>query len=464
MTPRVLARLRDLGRPALVVLTGILLVGILSAVVLRFRSELRAEMRQTIIDRAAAVLEPVAQRQLAERSSSPAAPGDLLAAVLESAQQEDMLAVAVFDAQGHTLQFAPRSLIFAELPIEDYIRLQRSEPISRFYPDFPLGRYFSGLSAAATRSPTPVLEVLLPLHGQNPARVIGFAQYYIYGQSLSAELLLIDQRINRQTIATLAIGGALIAVVVAIAYLGLRGAERVIVERNERLARVNVELTLAAKASALGQITSHLIHGLQGPVASLKGMAADRDALQAGAPDWKSVAEYADRMQAMIHDTVALLGNSGPDASFELTGPELASIVRQRNEAVAAQKGVGLTVTGAFEHGIDGHQGGLVCLIVSNLVQNAVEATRAAGQVRVAFLEAGGGAVITVSDEGAGISGEVLAHLFEPGRTGRPGGTGLGLAISQLLARQIGASLTLESTGPGGSTFHLRMPAGANPV
>jgi signal transduction histidine kinase len=447
MTPRALARLRDLGRPVLVVLTGILLVAILSAVVLRFRSELRAEMRQTIIDRAAAVLEPVAQRQLAQRSSSPAAPGDLLAAVLESAQQEDMLGVAVFDAQGHTLQFAPRSLIFAELPIEDFIRLQRSEPISRFYPDFPLGRYFSGLSAAATRSPTPVLEVLLPLHGQNPARVIGFAQYYIYGQSLAAELLLIDQRINRQTIATLTIGAALIAVVVAIAYLGLRRAERVIVERNERLARVNVELTLAAKASALGQITSHLIHGLQGPVASLKGMAADRDALQEGAPDWKSVAEYADRMQAMIHDTVALLGNSGPDATFELTGPELASIDRQRNLAVA--------------HGIDGHQGGLVCLIVSNLVQNAVEATRAAGHVRVAFLEAGGGAVVTVSDEGDGISGEVLAHLFEPGRSGRPGGTGLGLAISQLLARQIGAALTLESTGPSGSTFHLRMPASA---
>jgi signal transduction histidine kinase len=459
MPPSRISPLRTVGPPVLVVLTGALLVAILAAVVLRFRSELRAEMRQTIIDRAAAVLLPVAQRQLVQRSSSSAGPADLLAAVLESAQQEDMLAVAVFDARGHTLQYAPASLIFAELPIEDFIRLQKSEPISRFYPDFPLGRYFSGLSAAAKQSPTPVLEVLLPLHGQNPPQVIGFAQYYIYGQSLSAELLLIDQRINRQTGATLAIGTALISVVVAIAYLGLRRAERVIVERNERLARVNVELTLAAKASALGQITSHLIHGLQGPVASLKGMAVDREAHPAAPPDWKSVAEYADRMQEMIHDTVALLGNSGPDASFELTGSELASIVRQRNQAVAAEKGVGLTVTGAFEKGIDGHQGGLICLIVSNLVQNAVEATRAAGQVRVAFLEAGDHTVIAVSDEGAGISGDVLSHLFEPGRTGRAGGTGLGLAISQLLARQIGASLTLETTGPGGSTFQLRMPA-----
>ena len=60
--------------------------------------------------------------------------------------------------------------------------------------------------------------------------------------------------------------------------------------------------------------------------------------------------------------------------------------------------------------------------------------------------------------EGHGIAEDVRAHLFEPGRTGRPGGSGLGLAISQLLARQIGATLALDSTGTDGTTFSISLP------
>jgi signal transduction histidine kinase len=65
---------------------------------------------------------------------------------------------------------------------------------------------------------------------------------------------------------------------------------------------------------------------------------------------------------------------------------------------------------------------------------------------------------LVISDEGPGIPDEIRAHLFEPGRSTRPGGTGLGLAISQWLARQIGASLTLVETGPVGTIFNLALP------
>jgi signal transduction histidine kinase len=67
-------------------------------------------------------------------------------------------------------------------------------------------------------------------------------------------------------------------------------------------------------------------------------------------------------------------------------------------------------------------------------------------------------ASVSVSDEGHGIPEELRAHLFEPGRTSRPGGSGLGLAISRLLARQIGATLVLDSTGADGTTFCLSLP------
>jgi signal transduction histidine kinase len=103
----------------------------------------------------------------------------------------------------------------------------------------------------------------------------------------------------------------------------------------------------------------------------------------------------------------------------------------------------------------------MLCLITSNLVQNAIEATATGRRVGITYGETTDALTITVLDEGHGISEELRAHLFEPGRSGRSGGSGLGLAISRLLARQIGATLTLDSTGPNGTAFTVTLPVGS---
>ncbi|HTT56248.1 MAG TPA: ATP-binding protein [Opitutaceae bacterium] len=452
-------RLSRLALP--VAAAGVLLVAIFAAMVIRLRAELRAQIRQQIIDRAAEVLRPIAQRQLAAREAvlagRSAGPADMLAAVLENARQEDMLAMVVYDAQGRVLRVAPDSLLYAELPIEQYLQLLKGESISRYDPAFPLERYFTGMGTAPR--PTPVLEVLLPLHGGDAAQILGFVQYYIDGRSLAAELAALDRRIDRQTAVTLGTGALLIAAVLAATAWVLRRAQRTLAERNERLARANYELALAAKTSALGQITSHLLHGLQGSVAGLRA-AVDGRGAEGAAADWESVAAYTGRMQAMIHETIALLSDVSTQAAYELTGAELAEIVRRHNAAAATQKGVVFSVDGGFPAALDSHRGSLLCLIASNLVQNAIEATDAGRRVGVTFGASGGQVAVTVADEGPGIPAAIREHLFEPGRSGRPGGSGLGLAISQLLARQIGATLELDSTGPGGTSFSLFMPVG----
>ena len=138
-----------------------------------------------------------------------------------------------------------------------------------------------------------------------------------------------------------------------------RAAERVILERNERLARVNVELSLAAKASALGQITSHLIHGLQGSVEGLRSVVANRDAHPEG-PAWDSAAEYTERLQVMIRETISLLADTGAGAAYELTGAELAATILERSRPVAAAKGVVLEVGPGFPRTLDSHRGSLL--------------------------------------------------------------------------------------------------------
>ena len=280
--------------------TGILLVAIFAVMVIWFGSDLRGVIHLKIVERDAAVLYPMALQQMADSEAGGASnPFEPLTALLKSARQKGMLAVAVFDSDGNTIEAVPATQLFVELPSDDYLRLQRGGLITRYHPAFPLDQYFAGVSPEQRQA--PVLEVLLPLPGPGAGTVRGFVRYYIDARPLSRELAVIDGRINRQTAVNLAVGAALIATVMTGAAFSVQRAQRIIAERNERLIHANFELTLSAKASAIGQITSHLIHGLQGSVEGLRAVVASREA-DGSSPAWESAAGYTERLQlSLIH-------------------------------------------------------------------------------------------------------------------------------------------------------------------
>jgi signal transduction histidine kinase len=435
---------------------GALLFLIFALLVIWFRSDLRDEIHLKIIERDAAVLYPMALQQVAENETGDGstAPSPLTV-LLKSVRQKGMLAVAVFDRDGNTIDSAPSNQLFVELPTYDFLKLQEGAPISRYHPTFPLDQYFAGVSPENRNA--PVLEVLLPLPGSAPGQTRGFVRYYIDARPLSRELALIDERIDRQTAVTLLVGAILIAAVIAAATFSVQRAQRTIAERNEKLTRANFDLTLATKASAVGQITSHLIHGLQGSVEGLRAVVASGKTDPSN-PAWESAAGYTDRLQTMIRETIALLSDANSSSSYELSGRELAATIRKANQPSAAERGVVLEVDDGFSAMLDSHLGSLLCLIASNLLQNAIAATDPGRKVFVTLVDTGWATVLTVRDEGPGIPEAVQKHLFKPGRSGRAGGSGLGLAISQLMARQIGAELVLLSTGPDGTTFRLTLP------
>lgn len=463
---------------AVALLAGGLLVAIFAALLLQLRRELVAEIHRKIIERDAAVLHPVALQQLrdaaalhsislpSEQDQAVYAGGDdsvspnsdsviAVLATLKSAQQTGMLGVAVFDADGNPLRAVPASMLFVDLPPDDYLELTRLKPISHYHPDFALRPAFAGTQPAD--EPLPVLEVLLPLHYPGATALAGVAQYFIDARPLARELAVIDARIEGQTRVTLVLGASLILLVVGAAHWGLVRAQRLITERNERLLRANLELSLAAKASVLGQITSHLLHGLQGPVAGLRAVLATRSPLE-NTEDWQSAADYTARLQAMIQETVTMLSERSSVNTYELSGHDLVATLHERHQSAARSHGVVLVVAGGFAARIDSNRGNLLCLIAGNLIENALQASPAGATVRV-MLELNQDQLdLTVADEGGGVPEEVLPRLFQPGRSGKPGGTGLGLAISHLLALEIGAELALVRTGANGTLFSVRLP------
>ncbi|MGE4553789.1 MAG: sensor histidine kinase, partial [Desulfovibrionaceae bacterium] len=69
-------------------------------------------------------------------------------------------------------------------------------------------------------------------------------------------------------------------------------------------------------------------------------------------------------------------------------------------------------------------------------------------------------AVITVADQGQGISPRDLKHIFDPFFTTKrdSGGTGLGLSVSHGIIQEHGGAMTFSSSPGRGTVCTIRLP------
>ncbi len=103
--------------------------------------------------------------------------------------------------------------------------------------------------------------------------------------------------------------------------------------------------------------------------------------------------------------------------------------------------------------------------VVSNLLSNASKYSPIGGKIRLAIRRTGAQAVLAVSDEGIGISRELLDRVFGPfvqvsDPASGPPGLGLGLTLVRRLTELHGGQVQAFSGGEGkGSEFVVRLPA-----
>ncbi|MEO8467842.1 MAG: ATP-binding protein [Gammaproteobacteria bacterium] len=101
--------------------------------------------------------------------------------------------------------------------------------------------------------------------------------------------------------------------------------------------------------------------------------------------------------------------------------------------------------------------------VLLNLTRNAVDAMR--GTLRkdlgieiVTESGADGGARITVTDHGPGVSPQLGEHIFHPFVTTKRDGLGVGLAISRTIVQSCGGSLNYRDNPGGGAVFIVELP------
>lgn len=99
--------------------------------------------------------------------------------------------------------------------------------------------------------------------------------------------------------------------------------------------------------------------------------------------------------------------------------------------------------------------------VILNLVANGLDATEGTGSLHVDIVENVDTVELRFTDNGCGMTSEVMDNLFEPFFTTKPTGqgTGLGLSISHRIVSDHGGRIEVHSNGPGtGSTFVVRLP------
>lgn len=129
---------------------------------------------------------------------------------------------------------------------------------------------------------------------------------------------------------------------------------------------------------------------------------------------------------------------------------------------LARKRGVALqgvvSVSGVFLQG----DPNALYQVITNLIRNAVAASRERQAPVVVTLEQSGAALnLSVRDEGVGIAPEHRDRIFEPGFTTQAFGSGSGTGLTvvrQLTQEMFQGEVTVDSTVGRGTTFRIELP------
>ena len=95
----------------------------------------------------------------------------------------------------------------------------------------------------------------------------------------------------------------------------------------------------------------------------------------------------------------------------------------------------------------------------TNLFLNAVDAVGEGGSVVVATSERDGRAILSVADDGCGMTESFMREsLFRPFHTTKKKGLGIGMFQSKMIVEAHHGSIQVESEPGKGTTFRVSLP------
>lgn len=258
----------------------------------------------------------------------------------------------------------------------------------------------------------------------------------------------------------------------------------------EERARIESSMVHQEKMAALGQLAAGVAHELNNPLgfinsnlSSLRDYVAriEQFARQASKANSELESTFtALDMDYILTDTVDLVDESldgmkratdiiqnlkafsHPDEKT-IKPLDFLAVVRQALTIIRTQAKniVDIYFDTSLENATVSANANQLAQVIINIVTNAIQAVNpGTGQINIDVIADVSHIECRIKDNGPGIDKRVQASIFDPFFTTKAVGlgTGLGLSISKAIIEQSNGELKLESTGPSGTCFLIRLP------
>jgi signal transduction histidine kinase len=233
-----------------------------------------------------------------------------------------------------------------------------------------------------------------------------------------------------------------------------------------------------SRLAAISETASQVAHDIRSPLAALDSALKDvsqlpeerrlvvRSAVSRIRDIANDLIEKNRRLGASADDVSSPQGPSAEEPSVQLLSSHVEPLVTEKRLQFRSKAGI--VIDSRLEAGSYGLfariQPAEFKRVLSNLVNNSVEALAGAGMVVVSLSNDGGQAVLKVEDDGQGMPPEVLARLGERGFThGKAGGSGLGLHHARAAVESWAGTLSVQSQPGRGTAVTLRLPLAQAP-
>ena len=213
-------------------------------------------------------------------------------------------------------------------------------------------------------------------------------------------------------------------------------------------------------------------HELREPLAAIKGSATTlmEDAAALDPAEMREfhriIVEQANHMRGLIGDLLDAGRIDSGTLSVSPAPAEVADLVeRARNTFVGGGGRHGIAVDLPIDLPPAMADRRRIVQVLNNLFNNAARHAPESSSIRVSAMREDAHVAISVSDEGRGVSPELLPRLFDKHAAGGPKASyGLGLAICKGLVEAHGGRIRAESAGPGlGTAVTFTLPAAGEP-
>ncbi|RXT07132.1 sensor histidine kinase [Ammoniphilus sp. CFH 90114] len=226
--------------------------------------------------------------------------------------------------------------------------------------------------------------------------------------------------------------------------------------------QMRVEIQRTEKLHALSHLAASIAHEVRNPLTVVRGfmqLLNEKKVDESEQKYFHLMIEELDRAEHIIHNFLTLAKPQNDEVKCFDAGAEVGHVVSVAS-AYASLRNVKITLEIASSLMIEGNPA-TFSQVLLNIIKNGIEAMPDGGTLKVLGRREAGTVIISIIDQGVGMTQQEVNQLGTPFYSSKREGTGLGLLTSFRIVQMMNGTIKVTSKKGKGTQFSIRIPSRA---